>query len=178
MCLIFLICGISSVSNAQSERDFAGLRFGVGISLTADIGSDERVQSAEVVNNIVRITNEDNSVARIMLESHYFFKPNKSFLNVVEKNQWGWGPFVALQPGSDEIIEAIALGWMIGFKREGQQTDDTSSWNFGLGLVVDPNAQTLGSGLNANSPLPDGEEGIRFKEESQLGILFLTSFSF
>jgi hypothetical protein len=160
-------------------RDFAGLRFGIGISLTVDLGQDDRVESASVVNGIVRVENENNAVARIMLESHYFFKPaSKSFLQMVEAGNWGHGPFVALQPGTDEIIEAVALGWMVGFKRAGAPSNATNSWNIGIGLVVDPNVQVLGEGLEPNQPLPPGETQVRYKEESQVGILILTSFSF
>lgn len=163
-----------------SQSDFAGLHFGIGLSLTADVGSEDRVEAAEVVNGIVRVTDNDRAVARIMLESHYFFTPDRPFaFGIIDQGNWGMGPFVTLQPGSDEIVEAIGLGWMVGLKRTTTSGEDESnSWNIGLGLVVDPNARTLGDGLKANQPLPEGEESIRFKENSQLGILILTSFSF
>ncbi len=160
------------------KKDFLGLRFGVGLSLTVDLGQQDRVESASVINGIVRVENENNAVARVMLESHYFFKPSRRFLWGVNPDGWGHGPFVALQPGTNEIIEAVALGWMWGFKRGNSADETTDSWNIGIGVVVDPNVQVFGDGLQPNQPLPAGETQIRYKEESQYGVLILTSFSF
>lgn len=158
----------------QAQQNFGGLEFGVGISFTLDIGTSDRVNEAELVNGIVRVTDEDNGRARIMLESHYFFTPNASLFGVAHKN-WGMGPFVALQPGTDDIIEAIALGGMIGFRRPGATTE---SFNIGVGVVIDPNTQVLGEGIIPNEPLPAGETEIRYKEEMQTGVLLLASFGF
>lgn len=161
-------------SNNSDTRDFAGLKLGVGLSLTIDFGGIERVSEAEVVNGIVRVTDEDDARARVMLESHYFFAPTGRFLGVNERD-WGTGPFVAVQPGTDEIIEAAAMGVMVGFRRPG--TID-QSFNIGFGVSVDPNTRVLGSGLRAGEPLPAGETAIRYREESQYGWVILTSFSF
>lgn len=159
----------------EGKKDFAGLKFGVGISLTHDIGSNERIKSVEVVNGIIRVKEEENDIARVMLESHYFFTPNKDFL--VPAGKWGIGPFIALQPGTDEIIEAIGFGIMIGFKRlEAYST--ASSMNLGVGFVIDPSVTVLGDGLKLNNPLPEGENTARLKETSQIGILLLASFTF
>lgn len=158
---------------ADGSRDFAGLKLGVGLSLTIDFGGIDRVNEAELVNDIVRVTDEDDARARVMLESHYFFTPDRAFL--VPSGNWGVGPFVAVQPGTDEIIEAAALGVMVGFKRP----DTTGqSFNIGLGVSVDPNTRVLGSGLRADEPLPSGETAIRYREESQYGWVILTSFTF
>lgn len=174
-----------NVKQNDGSKEFAGLRFGVGLSLTQDSGTRQRVETAELVNGVVRITNENDALARIMLESHYFFTPEFNFgINTqnsvfgVKAGSWGWGPFVAVQPGSKEIIEAIGFGFMLGFKRNNENADPGSSWNFGLGYVVDPNVQVLGDGLTANAELPEGEDAIRFKEVSQSGLLVLISFSF
>ncbi|MFN3931383.1 MAG: hypothetical protein ACK4JY_06490 [Brevundimonas sp.] len=158
---------------AEDRREFAGLDLGVGLSVTFDLGDDERVEEAELINGIVRVTDENDSRARIMLESHFFFTPDHSFLNVAA-GDWGIGPFVAVQPGTDEIIEAAALGVMIGFRRP----DTGDSFNVGLGLAIDPDTRMLGDGLVADQALPVGETAIRYKEESQLGVVLLTSFTF
>ncbi len=201
---------LSAVKREGQESDtasFGGLDWGVGVSLTLDTGNNDRVASASVVNGIVRVEDQNNAPARIMLEAHYFFTPNGGFPLTGLYNQrkggacspdkveiasecdkgtgkfnktraeWGWGPFVALQPGSDDIIDAIAAGLMVGFKRSNDPNDD-ASWNFGVGVVVDPNTQILGEGLIANQALPDGETEIRFREEEQVGILFLFSTKF
>jgi len=87
-----------------------------------------------------------------------------------------WGPFLALQPGTDEIIESVGLGLMWGFKRS--KNDSNSSWNIGIGAVVDPNTKILGVDVLPNMPLPVGEQVIRTQETSQWGALVLVSFTF
>jgi hypothetical protein len=47
----------------------------------------------------------------------------------------GIGPFVAIKPGEGEIIDAIAMGVMWGFK-EGESSD--KSFNLGLGAYSAP----------------------------------------
>lgn len=158
---------------ASSSKTFAGLNFGVGISLTVDTGSHDRIDEATIVDGIVRAHKESNSRARVILESHYFFTPNRDIFNV-KSGDWGIGPFIGLQPGTDEIIEALGAGIMIGFKR----AEKTSSWNIGLGIMVDPNVQILGDGFEENQPPPGNETSVRFKEDSQIGVLLITSFAF
>lgn len=172
----FLFASVDT--NAADSTDFTGLGFGVGLSLTVDTGSNDRVKSASLVNGIVRVQDEDNAIARIMFESHYFFDPKGAMpITGVESTRWGYGPFIAVQSGSDDIIDSIGLGFMLGFKRRDADDTDTSSWNIGIGYVVDPNAQILGDGVKANSALPNGETEIRFKEKAQGGLLLITSFS-
>lgn len=159
----------------QAKKDFLGLGLGVGLSLTLDKGDRDRI--TEVVldpNGIVRIINEDNDIARVMLEVHHFFQPG-IFRDDRDKGLWGWGPFIAIQPGGGEIIDAIAGGLMIGFRYD---KESSKSFNLGVGYVVDPNTKVLGDGILPNQPLPDGEVEIRLKETSQHGILVLGSFSF
>ncbi len=169
----------------NGQETFAGLNFGVGLSVTHDLGKHDRVAQAGVVNGIVRVDNKGNDVARVMLESHYFFTPSVSFMGVKSlanledrsKVNWGTGPFVALQPGGDKIIDAVGIGWMLGFKRN-DKADDSSSFNIGIGAVVDPAVKILGAGIHENQALPDGEQDVRFRTTSQWGVLVLTSFAF
>ena len=177
---------------ARGHQKFGGLDFGIGISYTGDIGIHDRIGGAEVdPNGIVRITDTNDVNARIMLESHYFFTPvGRSLLgvrnhpdtqdgdgNVIKAGAklWGIGPFVALRPGTDSVIDAIGAGVMIGFRKSSSSSE---SFNFGIGAVVDPNVQILGDGIVPNKPLPANETKVRFRETSQAGVLLLTSFSF
>lgn len=162
---------------ALGEREFAGLNFGVGISLTFDTGMNSRVKAASIVDGIVRIDNEDDKLTRVMLESHYFFLPDTDFLGIdsMPSGRWGIGPFVALQPGTDEIIEAMGVGIMLGFRRP---EESGQSWNIGVGYVTDPNVNILGEGFIENEPPPGNETAIRLKEISQDGWMMLFSFSF
>jgi hypothetical protein len=164
----------NGAGQATAGQKFGGIEFGVGISFTLDVGKNNRVSEAEVVNGIVRVKDEDNGRARIMLESHYFFTPDWAPFGV-EPGDFGWGPFIALQPGTDNIVEAVALGAMMGFRRP---VEGTESFNIGLGVVVDPNTRILGEGIRADQPLPIGETTVRYKEQMQTGVLLLASFGF
>ncbi|MCI5120819.1 MAG: hypothetical protein D3908_06445 [Candidatus Electrothrix sp. AUS4] len=93
-----------------------------------------------------------------------------------KEGDWGIGPFVALQTGSEDLIEYIGAGIMIGFKRNDASSKE--SFNIGLGVVVDPSAQILGDGIVENQPLPEGETAVRYKETSQVGLLALVSYAF
>ncbi|MBN2131593.1 MAG: hypothetical protein JW741_18995 [Sedimentisphaerales bacterium] len=165
-------------ASKEGEREFAGLNFGIGISLTFDTGKNDRIESASIIDGVVRVDDENDKIARVMLESHYFFTPGGRFLKLDDlyPGRWGYGPFVALQPGTDEIIEAVAVGVMVGFRRPND--DSGSSWNIGVGYVTDPNEQVLGDGFVANEPPPGTETTVRFKEVSQDGVVLLFSFSF
>jgi hypothetical protein len=167
------------------SRVFGGLTLGVGLGLTLNTGRTQRVESAIVTqpNNIVRVTQTSDAIAGIVLESHYFFVPRRTRFFDVEPGDWGHGPFVAIQAGSGEVINAIGLGWMIGFRERSWTSgtplySDTASWNIGLGLRVDPKAQVLGDGIVANQPLPAGETSVRFNQVPRYGVLLVSSFSF
>jgi hypothetical protein len=86
-----------------------------------DMGSHKRIETASVVNNIVRVEKDNNDIPRLLLESHYFFEPTSSFRNV-RKEDWGHGPFIAIQPGKNDLIDAIGLGYMLGFKNKDTNT--------------------------------------------------------
>ena len=67
-------------AKAKAKDDFEGINFGVALSLTMDTGNHDRVESAEVVNGLVRVTKEKNDIPRVMLETHYFFLPERTLL--------------------------------------------------------------------------------------------------
>ncbi|RXD05009.1 hypothetical protein EQZ23_07725 [Sphingomonas sp. UV9] len=174
---------------APPKQTFGGLDLGAGLSFTLDLGKLNRISRASAVNGIVRSDDQDNGRARIMLESHYFFTPcTWNFLGLKnpckakdgwqvadpKEARWGLGPFIAVQPGSDNIIDAIGMGIMVGARRE----QSAQSFNLGIGIVFDPNTRVLGDGIIENQPLPIGEIEVRYRETLQTGILVLTSFSF
>ena len=181
--------GTAGLTAKDGRQTFGGLDLGVGLSFTIDLGKVDRISRASLVNGVVRSDDQDNGRARIMLESHYFFTPcTWNFLGLKnpcstqdnylvadpEKARWGLGPFIAIQPGSDNIIDAIGLGFMIGARRE----QSGQSFNLGVGVVFDPNTRVLGEGILKNQALPNGETEVRYRETLQTGLLVLTSFSF
>lgn len=172
----------------DGRGSFGGLDLGVGLSFTLDLDKLDRVSDASIVDGRVRVTDQNNGRARIMLESHYFFVPCWKLFRenpcevdaygiesaVQGQERWGFGPFIAVQPGSGEIIDAIGMGIMAGARRDGSR----QSFNFGIGIVVDPNTRVLGDGFIENQPPPGTETEVRYRETLQTGVLFLTSFSF
>lgn len=177
---VFIISSVSYALSASATatgaaNDLSGFKFGVALGVALDQGDEDPVEKAQVVNGIIRVDKDNETVARFMLETHFFFKTDLKFLGEVDEKNWGHGPFVAFQPGSNNsLIDSVGIGWMIGFKR----SDSSNSWNFGVGVIVDPDAQILGDGLKANQPLPEGETNIRYKTTDQWGALFLTSCTF
>lgn len=177
----------SSSENKSGGTKLSDLPLGAGIGFTYDLGRRDRIREAVLSETgLVRVSRTENVRARIVFDAHYFFKPRGSFLgleNTVDKNnkltnaEWGFGPFVAVQPGTDEVIDAIGGGLMLGLKRK-SEADDPSSFNIGIGVMYDLNAQVLGDGIVENQALPEGEKQIRYENTSQSGLLLMTSFSF
>ena len=161
----------------KAGQDFMGLGLGVGLSFTKNFGRDRITAATLDPNGIVRVTDQDNAVARVMLEAHQFFGLGKPIISSEGKEtyRYGWGPFVAIQSGDGELIDAIGGGVMFGFRPD---ANSSKSFNLGVGVAVDPNTQIFGDGIVANQPLPAGETEIRFKKTARYGLLLLTSFGF
>lgn len=164
-----LISVAEEVTDAKpAGSSLSGIKYGIGISLSYDVFGDNRVVTASLdENGIVRVSDEQTFPARIVLESHYFFP--------AASGKWGHGPFVAVQPGSERVIEAVGGGWMAGFLKN-RATGE--SWNIGVGLLVTPSVRVLGDSITANKALPTNETTIRYKYQSQIGGLAMISFTF
>jgi hypothetical protein len=195
-----LSCSTASAALADDisgRTTWGGLGWGIGLAANFDV-TGKRVANATLVNNIVRIDDATNNVnVGFVFEAHYFLRditysgagqrgPCSKTLGDTYCMEFAQGPFVAIQvgggtsavPGDKDIITAYALGWMFGLRHPHLTTSDTASWNFGIGLRIDPNTKGLGDGIVANQPLPVGETAIRYKNEPRLGLMLLSSFSF
>jgi hypothetical protein len=180
------------------RTEWGGLGWGIGLAANFDV-TGKRVVNASVVNNLVRVDDATSNVnVGFVLEAHYFLRDwtlsnltgKKAPCSRTEGDRYcmevATGPFVAVQvgngtsavPGDKDIITAYALGWMVGLRHPHLTTSDTSSWNFGVGVRVDPSTKLLGDGIVANQPLPAGETAIRYKNEPRFGLMLLSSFSF
>ena len=184
----------TTTTTTTNTTTWGGLSWGIGLAADFDIGGT-RVNTASVVNNIVRVTDSSNNVGvGFVLEAHYFFRGKEFGGKACTSNvpiDWfnctdlATGPFVAIEigggttsaPAANGPITAYALGWMIGMRHPSAALSPTSSWNFGVGLRIDPKSQVLGDGLVVNQPLPAGDS-IRFKTEPRFGLMLLSSFSF
>ncbi len=187
----------------NNKQTFGGIEFGIGIAFSYDLGDNDRVRSASVVDGLVRVDHMDNVRARLILESHYLFTPTdvlgitnifglsnateikntagKTAYVPKDRKEWGIGPFVALQPGTDNVIDAIGAGLMLGFRRSavaGSTNNAGDSFNIGIGILYDIDSRVLGDGIFANKPLPGNEKDIRYMTREQSGLLIMTSYSF
>ena len=101
----------------EANRNFLGLRFGVALGMTATISGDDRVEEAELVENIVRVKSTTNHRPRVLLETHYFWqwKADDATVNVagrpvtIRQADIGVGPFVAIQTSGEDILEAFGM---------------------------------------------------------------------
>jgi hypothetical protein len=182
--------------------ELAGFGFGIGIATNFDVGG-ARVGNVSVVNNIVRVDDASNNVnISFVVEAHYFLQSWNLKLSRYEKEaceqgrpftlnctQLAHGPFVAMEFGGGTSASTVgsgpvsgyAMGWMVGMRHLNQPANyGPSSWNFGLGLRVTPNAKVLGDGIVANQPLPPGENAnpVRTKAEPRYGVMLMSTFSF
>jgi hypothetical protein len=171
------VVGVDSTDPAKppvvlGTTTWGGIGWGLGLAANFDV-TGARVGSATTVNNIVRITDGSSNVnLGFVLEAHYFLRDyifgNGGPITVCTKGSFcvevAYGPFVAIEVGGGTsstisatgVPTAYALGMMVGLRHPNAPTPN-QSWNFGLGLRVDPKAQVLGDGIVANQPLPMGE---------------------
>jgi hypothetical protein len=82
------------------------------------------------------------------------------------------GFFVAVQPGSDELIDAVGAGWMWRWPDK-LRLGGERVLNIGIGLISDPNVDELGDGFveNEKAPLdPNGvPQQVRLKKTDRTG---------
>lgn len=64
-------------------------------------------------------------------------------------------------------------GW-----KDGQLPAEANAFTLGVGVVFDLNVKTLGDGIHANQPLPEGETEVRFKEKSRPSLMLMFTRSF
>jgi hypothetical protein len=177
------------------SKTWTGFGWGLGIAADFDIGGQRVTGSPQIVNGIVRVDDVSNNVGvGFVLEAHYFFAEWNTGLPPYSKscgtkqyayncNNIAIGPYVAVEIGGGGSattnpgpITGYSLEMMVGLHHP--DAPSTSSWNFGIGLRVDPKAQVLGDGFVANQLPPAGETAVRLKTEPRYGIMLLSSFSF
>lgn len=157
-----------------------GINWGVGLALTI---SNNRVDEARVDGSgIVRVDKERNDFPRIVLETHYFFETK----DVLKGSFWpnGWGPFIAINSGENNIISGGGGGLMVAWKKNTFTAASNSSLNLGIGYFIDTGVKMLADELKEGEKHPEYDGGnnktptIRYKETSQKATLLIASFTF
>ncbi len=186
----------------EAANDFLGLEWGAGVGVLGSFGGERAIEKASLdANGILRVEEEGDMRPQMFLEMHSFLfgkqvkcwrdyhqnkAVNKSWCKDKKKNStgrtttpeapvWGYGPFIALQSGGDNAIDALAIGMMWGVR---ELIGKSVSASVGIGLSFDPSVQVLGDGLDEGKPLPENEESVRYKKEGRLGWALMSSFKF
>lgn len=106
-----------------------------------------------------------------MLEAHYFFTPGAT---ENEPATFGWGPFVAIEPTGDDVLDGMGFGLPLGWRVD---EDSGKSFNVGLGRFLNRDVKRLAPGFRDQRQLPGGESEIRFKETDEWSNLLMFSFT-
>lgn len=180
---------VAEEKNQESEQKFAGFGFSPALLTTFDVGRP-RVDSADLVGDPkkVRVTKDSSTRVGFGLEAHYFFLPPYSLLGQIATKKWGVGPFVSLTLGTNDIIDNVGAGILLGMQRDAiieratggrvVQEGAGDSFNLGIGLSIDPDAQVLGKGFHENQAPPAGEDSVRYRTTTQVGVQLVFSYYF
>ena len=168
-------------SEKGNHEKFVGLGFGWGLSVA--FGGKEKVESAELVNGVVRVSKSVNVEPRLVLETHFLFGLKKYKTKDTRKVKEyaamsnldiGGGPFICVLVSGDELIEAFGGGIMVGIRKKGAE----NSFNIGIGFINDTEYKVLGDDIEANKSLPNEETEIRYKTKNQWRWQIVFAFRF
>jgi hypothetical protein len=174
-------------------KTWTGFGWGLGIAADFDVGGKREQCRTRCKWYCARHQLLSNVGVSFVLEAHYFAfewqtgrqswcKNSNLHFNC---NDIATGPFVAVEIGGGSAantdagpITGYGLGWIVGLHHP--DAPSTSSWNFGIGLRVDPSAKVLADGVAANRSPPMGitTTDLLTKKEPRYGIMLLSSFSF
>ncbi len=150
------------------DQTFLGLNWGIAVAAAYTFEKDPSVDEAEILNGSVWVTRESKASPRVMLETHYFLS--------LRSGKWGWGPFLAIQPASGDLLGTIAGGVMVGIKNADDKNNN--SFNVGIGPYLINNYKELTAGLVDGKMAPEGLSTIKYKTRAAAGICLVFSFSF
>lgn len=172
------------VQKDRAEASFlSGVNFGAGIMGSVFSGGKKPVESARVVNGVVRVEEEGDAQVGVVAEFHTLWRwcASKSQTGLVNCNnddqhaQLGVGPSVGFKLGDNNIINAVFLGPMIAFR---PNPTATNSFNLAIGGIMAPKVKVLGDGVEKNQPLPAGETEVRYKTINKYGYALMLAFTF
>lgn len=164
-------------SLAGNLGDFFGSKFGLAVGAAHALGK-QRVDSATVVNGLIRVEQARTDRPIVAFEAHHFIF-GLSGLPTKGDRIFAHGPFASVQSSSSSSsIASFGLGWMFAWSDPIEDhLTDTKSWNLGVGILLEGESKYLGDGLRANQPLPVGESQVRYKTSSGRSLFLIVSRS-
>jgi hypothetical protein len=153
------------------EREFLGLNWGVGLGF--GWSDKDRIEQAEIVNNLISVRKETTQQARVFLEYHWFPEQWQNNLGRTQSDRIvrAHGPFIAVAARDDKILSGVGVGWMVGFRDESK----ANGFAVAAGAMLDNDVTTLADGFKEGQPPPTGQTEVKFKSESELSyVLFFT----
>lgn len=156
---------LRNVARAQkeltAEERLNGLGLGAGLGAVFDIGGSKRVKTATVDSaGIVRVEHENSVRVGAILETHYLWAMNQATRSDGKPRIFFHGPQVSAILG-ENIIDGVGVGYMLALRRRNVENPESvtlKSFNLGFGAMIQPSVQTLGKGIEANRPLPTGDQ--------------------
>jgi hypothetical protein len=154
---------------AESESEFLGLKWGIGLGLSRSWGSS--VDDAEITSGVVRAKSNLQDQPRVVLEYHKYLWCNDGG----KVGTRGCGPFVAAAATDKKVLSGVGLGFMYGVKA---RSEDSEGFSVGLGAILDGSVKSLGDGVVLNAAPPNGETAVRYETRGRWATLLFVSRSF
>jgi hypothetical protein len=189
----------------DANKNFLGVKFNFGFG---GVFFGGRVEEAQIVGEgdsaRVVVTKDSSKRPALVLESHRLLDikansrryrepktgelsdpghPKEPGALDTQKVKFALGPFLAIQTSQNEAIDTIGLGVMGGF-----HVGDGSSFNIGIGAILDPVAKILPPGYVDGAPPPKGYvagdkvagggTAISLVTKGKMGLIILASFTF
>lgn len=171
---------LDAISDEQAEKFWSV--WGVALITNFDFGDKKPVKSASIINGVVRVEAENEIKYGLGLEVHRFIWGNS--WGATDDRTWSGafaiGPYVSVLPGTNNIIDTIGAGIIIGFigGRTSESEGNKFSMNIAIGGYVDPDTKVLADGFEDGKAPPAGETSVRFSSVAQYGIQGVLSFSY
>jgi hypothetical protein len=160
----------SATEQNTGDRKFLNLSWGAGFGFSHAF--DDVIENAEIVNGIVRITEDRTQQPRVVLEFHRYFGYDRTKTPV----SFGVGPFVAVAAAENDVLSGVGAGVMFGWRS--QEDAKGSGFSIGLGAILDGDVKSLGEGFEENEPPPPGETSVRFEEKARWSALVFFTRTF
>ena len=159
--------------NTKQDDTLKGLGFGVGLGFRWHTGHPDLVSDATIDSNgAVQVNTRNNTTAGLVLEMHHYFLPSNH-------TNFGVGPFVAVQSGTDQVISAAGGGIMLGWKTDAM---NNKAFGLGFGYAGIPSAKVMVHGFvegqKPTNPLPPGTTTVPLQTRDTGAILIVLSLNF